>query len=468
MGWQHRRGWEAFGLFGVVSGGTIARWFHLGDGLSKDEICSVLIAGGDVHRLLAGALHDAPHPPLYYVTLHLWLSLFGTSEVAVRSLSVACSILFLLVAYALLRRFVAAPLALGMLCVFAFGSYFVYYGQQARPYALIAVVSALNLLAFFRAMASGETKAIRLWGLSAAALLFSQYMGVLVIACEVVWALVRWRKKGLAFALYGAIAVMAVAVWAVVAMGGAVSHNDDPIPTTNWMVRPNLAALIWFYATLFGTFVPLRWLFLVLGGLAGVFVYRIWRQKSLSGDQLFLALLAIGVPLFVFALSLWGPRPVFVPRQLMAAAVACIVLLATILAAAPKPLATAGVVALLAFCLLSLPQAVREIGKEPWQQIAAWVDRGFGPVRVVVMEMSDRNSFAYYRRSGPVMGPRELGRIGTQPFLLVCRPHHCGLADRRAQLVKVWRSADAGRDELWVYRVPPAAPARTARLETPK
>jgi uncharacterized membrane protein len=468
VGWLHRQGWEATGLFGVVVGGTIARWRHLGDGLGTDEICSVLIAGGDYHRLLAGAVHDAPHPPLYYLALHLWLSLFGTSEVAVRSLSVACSLVFLVVAYKLLRRFVDAPLALGVLCVFAFGSYFVFYGQQARPYALIAMVSAFNLLAFFRALQSEEPGAIRLWGVSAAVLLFSQYMGVLFIACEVFWALLRLRRKGVVFALYGAIAVMSVAAWALVTMGAALSQHHDPIPTTNWMVRPKPANLVWFYGGLFGTAVQLRWLFGVLGGLGAFYLYRAWRRKSLPSDQVFLALLAIGVPLFVFALSLWGPRPLFVPRQLMLAAVAAMVLLATMLAAAPKPVASACVVAMLAFCLLSLPQAVREIGKEPWQQIAGWVDHRFGPVRVVIADLPDRISFAYYRRSGPVIAPKELGDT-KQAFLVVCRPRHCGIPGLEASTapVKRWPSVDGPSKTLLVYRVRPATGARTASLKTP-
>ena len=51
-----------------------------------DEALSVNIA-----RLPLGDLHDAlKHdgaPPLYYVLLHVWTGVFGTGDVAVRSLS---------------------------------------------------------------------------------------------------------------------------------------------------------------------------------------------------------------------------------------------------------------------------------------------------------------------------------------------------------------------------------------------
>lgn len=466
MGWARPQRWETVALAAVVAGGVVARSWQLGCGFSNDEISSVLVAGGSFRDFVVGALHDAPHPPLYYFVLHLWLSVFGTSEVAARSLSLVFSVGFLLAGYKLLRRSLEPPLALALLCVFAFGSYFVLYGQQARAYGLIALVAALNLLAFLRAMEAPNAGAVRLWAASCVALVFSQYMGVLFIATEVVWAVVKLRRNGVPFVWYGAAAGLSVVAWLIAAMGAAVAHHHDPIPTTNWMTAPAWADFVWFYGTLFGTAVQLRWLFLVIGVLVAFFAVRAWRTRALPADFVFLALVAIGVPLLTFALSRWGPRPVFVPRQLMGAAVAAVAALAMVLSAVPRSLARSGAALLALLCLVALPQARPAVSNEPWRSVATWADHAYGPARVVIADLSDRHAFAYYSRSVRAIALRDLGDRRTDAFLIVCRPRYCRLEDdvrARTDLVRTWQWGTTGT--LLVYRVHSATPTQTASLK---
>ncbi|MEM4723700.1 MAG: glycosyltransferase family 39 protein [Candidatus Hadarchaeum sp.] len=54
--------------------------------LWNDEGTSVALAARDLGAITRGAANDI-HPPLYYYVLHLWIKLFGNSELSVRSLS---------------------------------------------------------------------------------------------------------------------------------------------------------------------------------------------------------------------------------------------------------------------------------------------------------------------------------------------------------------------------------------------
>lgn len=100
------------------------------------------------------------HPPLYYTLLKAWAALFGTSEAGLRSLSVMASvatILLLAVSGRLLRAGeVGDRVSLLAALLLAVNSGAVFFGKEARPYALetltasLAVVFSLMLLQTIR------------------------------------------------------------------------------------------------------------------------------------------------------------------------------------------------------------------------------------------------------------------------------------------------------------------------------
>ena len=75
-------------LLGIVLAGAFLRVFHLtAESIWLDEAFSVSISGLSVPQIVQAAAPDV-HPPLYYFLLHYWMMVFGTSESAVRLLSV--------------------------------------------------------------------------------------------------------------------------------------------------------------------------------------------------------------------------------------------------------------------------------------------------------------------------------------------------------------------------------------------
>lgn len=63
-----------------------------------DEALTVNIARAPLH-LIPHLLRDDGAPPLYYVLLHFWMKVFGTSDLGARSLSGAIGVITLPVAW---------------------------------------------------------------------------------------------------------------------------------------------------------------------------------------------------------------------------------------------------------------------------------------------------------------------------------------------------------------------------------
>jgi uncharacterized membrane protein len=72
------------GLLVLLS--VLLRIRELGIGFWMDEGLSVGIADRPVGDI-PGVLREDGSPPIYYLLLHFWIRVFGTSEAAVRSLS---------------------------------------------------------------------------------------------------------------------------------------------------------------------------------------------------------------------------------------------------------------------------------------------------------------------------------------------------------------------------------------------
>lgn len=441
--------WEYIPLLVVVTAGLAARCHEAGYNLDVDELYSVKRASGHFTEVLLRSLHNRPHTPLYDMLLHLWMKAFGVSEVSARSLSVFFSGAVLFTAYGLLRRFMTSWLALGALSLLSLSPLFVYYGQQARPYALITFLSTANLLAFLWALESpGERRRLALWAALGAFWLYAQYLAALFIALQIGIAFCYLRSDRLTILAYGLAGGAFILPWLFVAMGGAIVGGADPLSQISWMRAPTLADFLQFYVSIFGgePRVRVRWFLVMLAVLAMVYVCRLVASRNLPAEQLLLWLTGIVVPTVVYIVSAWGPKPVFAERQLLGAAVAFVVLIGLCLAALPRSLAIGFLLILLVWTVTAFPQAFPSNAKPPWRDMAARIDTQYGSMPVVAPEAWVSGPLAYYRRVGSVRLWSEITEHekGTQ-LLVACRAFiNCsdveaeGLNSRRS-LLATWQ-----------------------------
>ncbi|HRF97306.1 MAG TPA: glycosyltransferase family 39 protein, partial [Aggregatilineales bacterium] len=90
------------------------------------------------------------HPPLYYWVITVWTRFMGDSEAGLRSLSLFASIITVAITYALGKRLFGVIPALLAMTFISLNTFSIYYAQEARMYALLALVSAGSMWAFAR------------------------------------------------------------------------------------------------------------------------------------------------------------------------------------------------------------------------------------------------------------------------------------------------------------------------------
>jgi len=123
------------------------RFYRLaGQSLWSDEGNSVALAQVGLAEIAARTALDI-HPPLYYWLLHFWIRLFGQSEVAVRSLSAVAAVLLVAVIYQVGMRLFDRRAGLMAAFIASVSPFQVYYAQEARMYALLALLGALTVWA---------------------------------------------------------------------------------------------------------------------------------------------------------------------------------------------------------------------------------------------------------------------------------------------------------------------------------
>ncbi len=212
------------------------RVYHLDTpSLWYDETFSVWLAQDSLKDLIHRVVSVDNHPPLFALLLFVTSRLFGDTDFTLRFLSVATSTLAV-AAFIRLGRRVGGPavgLSVGVLA--ACSPYYVYYGQEARDYALALLLGVLALDAAIRAVTAFRLAAWLELGVEVVLSLYTHYaFGFVLVALAVVLApvtLLRWVQAGWRVALPGpaaaaAIVLLGYAPWSVFAVQSIARDNS--------------------------------------------------------------------------------------------------------------------------------------------------------------------------------------------------------------------------------------------------
>jgi uncharacterized membrane protein len=177
-----------------------------------DEAVSWDLASRPPADLAAKTAADI-HPPLYYLTLSAWAGTFGDSLAGLRSLSTLATIGSALVLFLIARRWLTRLAALFAALTYAVSPHTVYFAQEARMYALAALLVLTAALFYRRWLESGGTRSgdLATYALAAAAAMYTHYatsLALAAIAAHLVLAyrpgrraLMRWLVANLCAAL---------------------------------------------------------------------------------------------------------------------------------------------------------------------------------------------------------------------------------------------------------------------------
>ena len=168
-----------------------------------DEALTVNIAKLPLSEL-THALRQDGAPPLYYVLLHGWIQVFGSSDVAVRALSGILGLIFIGLSYVAGRRFGTDERerrwsAWAAVLVVASSPYAIRFSTEARMYMLAMVLVLFGYLAVQRMIERGPSLGrFAAVAVTTAALLYTQYWSLFLLAVVGTLMVLRaWRAPEL-------------------------------------------------------------------------------------------------------------------------------------------------------------------------------------------------------------------------------------------------------------------------------
>ena len=173
------------------------------ESLWLDEVESWWFAT-DLGRALKG---ESTNPPLYYAMLHFWISWLGTSESALRSLSVIPGVLSVGLAYGLAKKLFSRGIALGAAVYQCISSFQIYYSQEARTFAFLEFFLLLAGLTLWSALeaTAGAQRFLYFAGyaLAIGLSLYSHFISVFFLAGAGLFVLLCRRKQLIPFLASG-------------------------------------------------------------------------------------------------------------------------------------------------------------------------------------------------------------------------------------------------------------------------
>jgi uncharacterized membrane protein len=307
------------GLLMICMAGLCLRLYHLDRiNLWMDELFTAARAGIPFIEMLRDA-KGINFPPLYFIIMNLWAKLFGTSPLSLRLPSLIFSALSILLIFRLAREMYNDRVAFFSAALLAISPYSINYGQEAKMYSMLWLLSILSFFYFYKFIKSGRRGDLYAYAFFTAVSLYTMYLGFFFIAIHNLYFFFqRGKKKTVAWLIAQAAILLLYLPW-LPRLLYHLSHWKDRM---GWI--PNemgsypggaMDAFSWISGTAFGPNPRINridlyiYLFFAASGLI------IWKNIR-SGKGIFelkkegwLLLSWLGIPLFIVRLmDVWVPH----------------------------------------------------------------------------------------------------------------------------------------------------------------
>lgn len=329
---------------------------HLGTKpLWRDEAISLSVAVRPATRILAILPHHDANASLYYLLLHAWLRLgIGHGPAAARGLSATCFVATAALASRAANRWWGweAGVACGLLV--ALNPFLLYYGQEARPYALAVLLAAVSTVAL---LWRPDGAAPKVYTAATVALVYADLFAVLyvVAVAAVVVASYRHRHKPLRRGLIRSWGVIAAAT-APLALLMTVFERGQ----IGWLPPPSVQKLRDTVTAMTSSWLGLE-VVVVLAAVA-LIAARSGRDRTLVTAM---AVAFAGPPLVLWSFS--QVAPAYVDRYVICSTLAVVVLATAGLDALRRVAHAAVAVAVLAGLLVLGGRRIATIEARPYK-----------------------------------------------------------------------------------------------------
>jgi len=306
--------------------------FFLTQSFWRDEAFSYFMAKKSILEIIFLTTKDF-NPPLYYLVLHFWMKVFGSSEIALRSLSIIFFWATIYVAFLFLVNVIKMKEKKPTLYLVLFIiNPLLYYAFEARMYTMFAFLAGLSYYAFCK-------KNYRLYLFATISGLFSHYFMILVVFSQLFFLIINKKsfKDFKRTVIY--LSLLAFSPWLV------FFFSQNSLPNTFWLTKPHLKDMFGIFGIIYTgnevAFYPgdliskiqnnviyLSFVLLVIIAIGIYFYIKKLSKKDRVNFQLFF-IWGIGIPLIVGLISFI--KPLYFPRYLIFTGVGFLLLIIFIL-----------------------------------------------------------------------------------------------------------------------------------------
>jgi mannosyltransferase len=280
-----------------------------------DEAFSWIVARQPASAILTQQLTPIM-PPLYHLLLSFWMPL-GETEVVLRSFSAICGVTTIPVMYFLGLELFNSAVGLAAALLTAVLPFHVYFAQQARPYALVILLSALMLWAFVRSWKGAGYGTWISFGLLSGFGLYAHYFVIFPLAVLHGFVLLRQRRR-----LHGWRGLFLSDLVAIVVFSPRLPSawaQTRQVTTDFWLSTPSpLQPIKTLDYLLFSHTTPLWLTPVALFLTLSIFMLVIWGVFRVHGEArqwLFLLFVLVLAPMLLALLISWTIGPIYLDRS---------------------------------------------------------------------------------------------------------------------------------------------------------
>lgn len=340
-GTEGRAPWLVAGFTLLALGLRLA---GMGESFFGDELFTLKVSGQAGFR---GMLADVCSPleitpPLFFVVAWAFARL-GDPFVWLRMVSVLCSTATVPLLFLLGRRTMGGMAGVVAGGFWALSPMAIFYGVEARAYALMTMLVVLATLAMLRALRMRDW-----WSWAAVTLAFdgcmyTHYTSVFVLVCLAAWALITHRHQWRALLVSMAAAALLFAPW-LPWMRVDLASPYQKIFNVMLPISPRVVFEQTLRALTQGPYVEMSWVPVVLVGMAGLLGVGgllLGRRNGIPATTWLLVVLTLAAPVGLIVQSLIGDD-MYAARNASSSLPAAFLLLSGLLVALPRPWAGIG------------------------------------------------------------------------------------------------------------------------------
>lgn len=317
---------------GLLVGGHFALCCYLSYAVSLgiDEACTLASSAHGPNHAFSQALHFELQPPAYFVTLSCW-RVAGDSLFVARLFSVFCTTAALIVLAVISRRFLPGVHSGWVVGAAALNPAMLYAASEARCYALVVLLSSLQILLFHDCFLREQASRWKLFAFGASALaglLTFYFLGFALVGLAAGLVVVR-RWKALRNYLVCMFCVGLLFIPQALNVSSQVAEHTTTVSArpgfveaaryVSWQTRDMILPSDWE---------PLpdssRWIWVVVGGLWLALGFRFRTLLRQPGHRACYGLIVVMAGFYLMASQLMGNEllaarhimPLFLPALL--------------------------------------------------------------------------------------------------------------------------------------------------------